>query len=104
MNNLFLMIEYALLQSTNLTGDEKIILSLIKICNDDEEQCLMTNSEIGKLIRLHPKSVSRILNKLKNLGLISITQIYHKNSKQIEKRILKIISYPTINNKIKDNE
>ena len=94
MNNSFLMIQYDLL-SSNLTSDEKIILSLIKSWNDDNKECFMSNPAIAQLIGLQPKNVSKKINKLKNLGLISITQIYRKNTKQIEKRILKFICYPT---------
>ena len=90
MNNSFLMIQYDLL-SSNLTSDEKIILSLIKSWNDDNKECFMSNPAIAQLIGLQPKNVSKKINKLKNLGLISITQIYRKNTKQIEKRILKFI-------------
>ena len=88
------MIQYDLL-SSNLTSDEKIILSLIKSWNDDNKECFMSNPAIAQLIGLQPKNVSKKINKLKNLGLISITQIYRKNTKQIEKRILKFICYPT---------
>lgn len=94
MENNFLMIDYDLLKS-NLSGDEKIILSLIKSWNDDNKECFMTNGYIGNLIGLKPKNVSVKINKLKNLGCIDVFTIYRKNTKQVEKRILKFICFPT---------
>lgn len=78
-----------ILKVKNLTITEKILLSQIEAL-DKEEGCFATNSYFAELFSLSKTQVSNIISDLKKKGWITVEMIYKNNSKQIEKRIIKV--------------
>ena len=78
-----------MLVDKNLNDKEKTIFSMI-LSLSKENDCIMSNSYISKLLNICNVQTSRIINSLKKKGYIKIEIVYKQNSKEIALR--KIIS------------
>lgn len=81
LKGIFIPIE--ILLDENLSLQEKLVLSLVKIMPD---ALTMSNARIGELINLSKSRVSEICSSLANKGYIEIKLIYKPNSKQVDER------------------
>lgn len=75
--------------SEELTMQEKIFLVEIKSL-DNEQGCFASNEHFGKLFQLSKSRCSEVISKLKEKGLITIQLIYKGESKQVEKRVIRV--------------
>ncbi|MBD8037118.1 helix-turn-helix domain-containing protein [Solibacillus sp. A46] len=90
--------------SETLTMQEKIFLVEIKSL-DNEQGCFASNEHFGKLFQLSKSRCSEVINKLKEKGLITIQQIYKENSKQVERRIIRVnYAHETFNEGVRKTE
>ncbi len=75
--------------STELTLQEKVFLTEIDSL-DNEQGCFASNAYFADFFQLSKSRVSQIINGLEKKKLININYIYKPDSKEIDKRIIKI--------------
>ena len=90
-----------ILKVKNLTSTQKILLSQIEVL-DKEEGCFATNSYFAELFSLSKTQVSNIISDLKRKGWITVEMVYKNNSKEIEKRIIRV-NHPPYPNVVKES-
>ena len=76
-------------ESEDLSMPEKIVLAEIDSF-EKAQGCFASNNFLARFLKLTPGRISQIISRLKELNYISIELIYHDNSREIEKRIIKI--------------
>jgi len=76
-------------ESEDLSMPEKIVLAEIDSF-EKAQGCFASNNFLGRFLKLTPGRISQIISRLRELDYISIEFIYHNNSKEIEKRVIKI--------------
>ena len=74
-----------MLVDKNLNDKEKTIFSMI-LSLSKENDCIMSNSYIRKLLNICNVQASRIINSLKKKGYINIEIVYKQDSKEIALR------------------
>lgn len=84
----------------DLTPNEKLLYGEITALTYQNGECWAANSYFASLYKVETQSVSRWLRHLKEKGYIGIQILYKNNTKEIEKRIIKINGTP-INNNVK---
>ena len=96
-------IPYEILTDTKLNDKEKIIYSMI-IHFSKENECIMSNVYISKLLDITKIQASRIGNSLEKKGYIKIQMIYKENSKEIAlRKITPINKYVNTDKQICNN-
>lgn len=75
--------------STELSIQEKVILTEIDSL-DNDEGCFASNKYFADFMNLSERQVKRMIKKLVEKGWIVSKLTYKKDSKEIEKRILKV--------------
>lgn len=75
--------------SEDLTMQEKLFLVEIKSL-DNDQGCFASNEHFAKLFQLSKSRCSEVISKLKSKNLVTIQQIYKDNSKQVERRIIRV--------------
>ena len=84
----FTRIFHSVLKRRDLTDADKITLSLIQSWTINGRQCFMGNEYIGEFIGISSTAASKRVQKLKDKGLIDVTYILRKGTKEVEKRII----------------
>ena len=96
-------IPYEILTDTKLNDKEKIIYSMI-LALSKENECIMSNAYISKLLDITKIQASRIVNSLEKKGYIKIQMIYKENSKEIAlRKITPINKYVNTDKQICNN-
>ena len=91
-----------MLVDKNLNDKEKTIFSMI-LSLSKENDCIMSNSYISKLLNICNVQASRIINSLKKKGYIKIEIVYKQNSKEIAlRKIIPINKYVNTHKQISD--
>lgn len=67
-----LWIPIEILSNSNLTANEKLVLSIIKAL-DKGQGCFASNKYIAELIGLESRSMTAIISKLKEKGFVEVT-------------------------------
>lgn len=76
-----------------LTLMEKVFLVEIDSL-DNDDGCFASNNYFSKFFKLSKNRCSEVINSLEKKGLLKIKYIYMKNSKAIEKRIIRVVNSP----------
>ena len=84
----FTRIFHTVLKRRDLTDADKITLSLIQSWTINGRPCFMGNEYIAEFIGISANAVSKRIQKLKDKGLIEVTYILRKGTKEIDKRII----------------
>ena len=84
----FTRIFHSVLKRRDLTDADKITLSIIQSWTINGRQCFMGNEYIGEFIGISSTAASKRVQKLKDKGLIDVTYILRKGTKEVEKRII----------------
>lgn len=75
---------------SRLSANEKLMFGEITCLCNKHGVCWSQNNYFAKLYEVSPKTVSVWVNNLKKYGYIEVDLIYKKDSKEIEKRIIRI--------------
>ncbi|MGL6065016.1 MAG: helix-turn-helix domain-containing protein [Fusobacteriaceae bacterium] len=76
--------------SKELNMTEKFLLIEIdSLCNENAD-CYASNQFLGEFLGLSKDTVSNIISKLAKRNFITVTLVYRKGTKQVEKRFIKI--------------
>lgn len=76
--------------SKELTIQEKVLLAEIDSL-DNDEGCFASNEYFGEFLDLSKERARKIIASLKNKGYISVEIIYKEGTKEVDKRIMKVI-------------
>lgn len=85
--------------NNNLTWNEKIILVEIDSLSKNGE-CFASNQHFANLLGISKKRVESIISELRKNKYITSTIIYKKDTKEVEKRILRVADPYTFSNNI----
>lgn len=77
-----------------LSDKERLLFGEITSLSNKEGCCWASNSYFASLYKASIKTISRCINNLKDCGYFDIELQYKKNSKEVEKRIIKLKNYP----------
>ena len=87
-NENFTRIFHTVLRRKDLTAGDKITLSLIQSWTINGRPCFMGNEYIAEFIGISANAASKRVQKLKDKGLIDVTYIFRKGTKEVDKRII----------------
>lgn len=82
-----------------LKPNEKLLYSEITALTNKNGECYATNNYFSKLYKVHKNTISVWIQNLKDKHYINISFKYKDNTKEIEKRVIRIDGIP-INEKI----
>ena len=90
---------YAVITSDILFNDklsdaEKILCAHISTLQKKYGYCYASNTYFSKATGVHKNTVSKRINRIKSLGLLEVVLIYKHNSRDLDKRIMKLITLP----------
>lgn len=68
-----------ILSLSNLTSGGKIILLVLHCYADGDNKCWLSDYELARLTGMHPKSMQKILGKLRRAGHITRTYDEDRN-------------------------
>jgi hypothetical protein len=78
-----------------LNSQQKLLFSEITTLTQATGECWASNAYFARLYEVDTRTIQRWIMKLKERGYISIQLIYKKGTKQVEKRIIRILIPPT---------
>lgn len=85
----------------NLTANAKLLYGEITALSSKEGHCWATNNYFADLYGVSVKSIKNWIKALIDKGYINCQLIYKKNSKEVEKRIIRIVTeIPQVGKKI----
>ena len=73
-----------------LTDSEKLLYAEITALTEKTGECWATNKYFAELYDVTTVTISRRISKLKDCGYIEVEIIYKNNTKEIDKRVIKI--------------
>tara|TARA_R110002012_G_scaffold318130_2_gene535715 strand:+ start:602 stop:1285 length:684 start_codon:yes stop_codon:yes gene_type:complete len=88
--------------SKDLSIQDKVFLAEIHSL-DNDEGCIASNKYFANFFGLSKSSVSRIVSTLKKKGYVSVRLIKNSDTKEVEKRIIKVVKYGDAQQDIKDS-
>ena len=89
--NYYTVIPAEIRYDDRLPDKAKLLYGEITALADKNGYCWATNGYFANLYKTAPETVSRYINKLVTCGYIKSEMIYKSGSKEIEKRLLKIV-------------
>ncbi|CAI2683024.1 hypothetical protein AKUA1404_09380 [Apilactobacillus kunkeei] len=89
----FIQVQMQTLKKLGLTSTDKLVYGTIYTMLNVTGKCFMSNASIAESIEIKPKTVSKSISKLSELGLINVKLIYKEDSKQIDKRYITLSDY-----------
>lgn len=92
--NYYAIIPASVRYDNRLKANEKLLYSEITALSNKSGYCYATNKYFGELYEVDNLTISRWIKHLKELGYIDTEIIYKENSKEIDKRIIKINGIP----------
>lgn len=75
----------------NLKDKAKLLYGEISALSNKTGECTATNNYFARLFKITTKTVSRLIQNLKNSGYIRVIINYKDDSKEVSSRIIKII-------------
>ncbi len=77
-----------------LKPNEKLLYGEITSLTNKNNECWATNSYFARLYNVNSATISRWISHLKEKGYVVVEFIYKNETKEIEKRVIKIIGVP----------
>ena len=76
---------------SSLTANEKILYAEITALASKEGYCWATNKYFASLYGVSPRTITRWISKMHDLGFISIENEYQPGTKALDKRKISIV-------------
>lgn len=92
--NYYAIIPACVRYDNRLKPNEKLLYSEITALSNKTGLCFATNKYFADLYEVEVETISRWIRHLKDLGYISTEIIYKEDSKEIDKRVIKIYGTP----------
>ncbi len=92
--NYYAIIPACVRYDNRLKPNEKLLYGEITALSNKTGMCFATNSYFAKLYEVEPETISRWIKHIKDLGYIDTKIIYKNDTKEIDKRIIKINGVP----------
>lgn len=96
--NYYAIITADIRYDNRLTDSEKLLYGEITALSQSTGECWASNNYFAELYNVTTETISRRISKLRNLGYVDVVITYKGNTKQIDKRIIKIINTSPQNN------
>lgn len=90
--NYYAIIPASVRYDKELRANEKLLYGEITALANATGECWASNNYFAELYQVTPQAISRWINHLKEQGYINIKIIYKNNSKEIDKRIISMVS------------
>lgn len=94
--NYYAIIPATVRYDTRLKANEKLLYGEITALTEKTGECWASNSYFSNLYSVDPSAISKWIKNLNDCNYIKTDYIYKKNSKEIEKRVIKMV-LPNIN-------
>lgn len=105
--NYYSVIPATVRYDNSLKANEKLLYSEITSLTNKNNECWATNNYFASLYKVDISTISRWISHLKERGYITVDLSYKNNTKEIEKRTIKIIGIPinqSVNTYIPNNQ
>jgi hypothetical protein len=93
--NYYAIITSNILFNSDLTDSEKILCAHISTLQKKNGYCYASNQYFSNITGVHKNTISRRLNRLKELGVLTIKIVHKKGSKEVESRLMKLSTLST---------
>lgn len=90
--NLFAIIPAKVRYDKNLRANEKLLYGELTALTNKHGYCFASNNYFAELYEVTPQAISRWINNLKKQGYITIEYTYKSGTKEIDKRLIKLVS------------
>lgn len=94
--NYYAIIPATVRYDTRLKANEKLLYGEITALTEKTGECWASNSYFANLYSVSPSAISKWIKNLSDCNYIKTDYIYKNNSKEIEKRVIKMV-LPNIN-------
>lgn len=92
--NYYSVIPAIIRYDNELKPNEKLLYGEITSLTNKNNECWATNSYFARLYNVNSSTISRWISHLKEKGYVVVEFIYKNETKEIEKRVIKIIGVP----------
>lgn len=92
--NYYSVIPASVRYDNELKPNEKLLYGEITSLTNKNNECWAKNNYFASLYDVDTSTISRWISHLKEKGYIEVKIVYKENTKEIEKRIIKIIGIP----------
>ncbi len=82
----------------NLRANEKLLYGEITALASKDGECWASNSYFSELYGVVPSAISKWIKDLEEHGYISIEYVRKENSKEIDRRVIKLVEVVTFVN------
>lgn len=89
----FVQVQLQGLRGLGLNSTDKLVYGTIYTMLNVAGKCFMSNATIAESVEIKPKTASKSISKLSELGLINVKLIYKEGTKQIDKRYITLSDY-----------
>ena len=90
--NLFAIIPAKVRYDKNLRANEKLLYGELTALTNKHGYCFASNNYFAELYEVTPQAISRWINNLKKQGYITIEYTYKNGTKEIEQRLIRLVS------------
>ena len=90
--NLFAIIPAKVRYDKNLRANEKLLYGELTALTNKYGYCFASNNYFAELYGVTPQAISRWINNLKKQGYITIEYTYKSGTKEIDKRLIRLVS------------
>ena len=92
--NYYSVIPATVRYDNELKANEKLLYGEITALTNKNNECWATNNYFASLYEVETTTISRWISHLKEKGYITLDLIYKTNTKEIDKRVIKIVGIP----------
>lgn len=90
--NMFAIIPANVRYDKNLRANEKLLYGELTALTNKHGYCFASNNYFAELYGVTPQAISRWINNLKKQGYITIEYTYKSGTKEIDKRLIRLVS------------
>ena len=87
----------------NLRANEKLLYGEITTLSNKSGECWASNNYFADLYDVTPQAISKWISDLEEQGYISTTLVYNKDTKEVEKRIIRLSEVSTYIDRVSTN-
>lgn len=89
---LFTSIPHTLMGRKDLTDADKLTLGIIISFIENDKEFFMGNDRLGDMMGISKNAASKRILRLQSLGCVELSYTYKPNTKEVDKRYVKLIS------------
>lgn len=88
----FTIIPHSLMSSKDLTDQDKLTLGIILSFINNGKECYIGNDTLGEMLGITKNAASIRINRLQEIGCVSLRYTYKEGKKEVDKRYITLLS------------